>query len=213
MNIWETRYYNAEKDKTESPKTFQIFQQFLQLPIPRSLIKLTQVIYFPNEEIETLRKKQEFKRKYNQIQVFSHLYKFFERAIAYDNYQRELHMQKKLEKVHEWELPELEDAMTVTNIHKDTLKQVHTASEDEFPLTKKAYAERAAQESYTQSVENVYNIVFGGVKQNKNDNTNKDKVDLKQELTADVIQHKSISEKNKENDEYFKQLERDMEKE
>ena len=214
MNIWDERYYNQELDMLESQQTFQLFQHFLKMPLPRNLIKFTQETYFPNNEsTDEFLQSTDFKTKYNRILTHSKRYKWFMRASEYDKYQRDLHFQKKLEKVHEWELPELEDAMTVTNIHKDMLKKIHNADDDDFPLTKKAYAERATQESYSQSVDNVYNIVFGGVKQNKSENTTDKNINLDDtvlEINQKVTHKKSLKEEEQEIREYLKELNMEM---
>ena len=47
----------------------------------------------------------------------------------------------------------------------------------------------------------------------KSENRNSTSLDMEADVKTEIKEHKTIEEKNKENDEYFKQLEKDMEQE
>ena len=53
MQVWEERYTN-NKGKKESKRTFDIFQIYDNLPLPRDIKELTRIIYFPNQKLQDI---------------------------------------------------------------------------------------------------------------------------------------------------------------
>ena len=134
-----------------------------------------------------------------------------ERAEAYDQHLKELHFRTKEKEVMAWESEQLAFARERAKYHLDTMQKIHNANTEDFPLTKKPYAEEANERAYNQSIESVYKILHGGVI--KSENRNSTSLDMEADVKTEIKEHKTIEEKNKENDEYFKQLEKDMEQE
>lgn len=85
MQVWEERYTN-NKGKKESKRTFDIFQIYDNLPLPRSISELTRQVYYPNEKLEKARKNKDWLKKYNSIYSLYYNYDFDERATLHDNY-------------------------------------------------------------------------------------------------------------------------------
>ena len=77
-----------------------------------------------------------------------------------------------------------------------------------FPLTKKAYAEETNERAYNESIDAVYKLLHGGVI--KSENRNSTSLDMEADVKTEIKEHKTIEELKKENDDYFKQLEKDM---
>ena len=202
MEIWEERYCD-EKWGLETPASFRYFTRYLKQNYPRSIEALCKQV---NTEQKSEGKSE---TKLKTFYDYSHKWKWVKRADQYDEYLKQLHFKTKEKEVMEWESEQLKLAKERAKLHSDTLNQIHKAEEDQFPLTKKAYAEETNERAYNESIDAVYKLMHGGVIKSENRNTNKDTV--KQETT--IIEHKTIEEKNKENDEYFKQLEQDMDRE
>ena len=202
MNIWEERYTD-EKFGLETPASFNYFQQYLQQTFPRSIKALCQQI---NSQQESQGKSQ---TKLDTFYKYSQKWKWVERAAAYDEYLKQLHFQTKEKEVMQWESEQLALAKERAKVHSDTLNKIHKADEDVFPLTKKAYAEETNERAYNESIDAVYKLLHGGVI--KAENTNRTDMNLDADVKTEITEHKTIEEKNKENDEYFKQLENDME--
>jgi hypothetical protein len=204
MNIWEERY-NDEKFGLETPASFRYFQMYLQQPYPRSIKALCEQV---NSQQKSQNKSQ---TKIDTFYKYSKNWKWIKRAEAYDQYLKELHFKAKEKEVMEWETEQLKLAKERAKLHSDTLNQIHKADEDLFPLTKKAYAEETNERAYNESIDAVYKLMHGGVIKSENRNRSDMKVDA--EVKQDITEHKTIEEKNKENDDYFRQLEQDMGKE
>jgi hypothetical protein len=204
LKIWEERY-NDEKWGLETPASFNYFQQYLQQTFPRSIKALCQQI---NSQQESQGKSQ---TKLDTFYKYSQKWKWVERAAAYDEYLKQLHFQTKEKEVMQWESEQLALAKERAKVHSDTLNKIHMADEDVFPLTKKAYAEETNERAYNESIDAVYKLLHGGVI--KSENRNSTSLDVDAEVKQDIKEHKTIEELKKENDDYFKQLEKDMEQE
>ena len=203
MNIWEERYTD-ERYGLEQKSSFRYFQKYLQQKYPRSIKKLAEELA---EELAERKRPPSYKTLTN----FSHKWKWRHRAEAYDQHLKELHFKTKEKEVMEWESEQLTFARARAKYHMDTMQKIHQADEKKFPLTKKPYAEEANERAYNQSIESVYKILHGGII--KSENHNSTNLDVDADVKQEIKEHKTIEEKNKENDEYFKQLERDMAKE
>lgn len=204
MNIWEERYCD-EKFGLETVASFNYFQQYLQQTFPRSIKALCKQI---NLQQASQGKSQ---TKLDTFYKYSQKWKWVERAEAYDEYLKNLHFKTKEKEVMAWESEQLEFAKERAKYHLDTMQKIHNASNEDFPLTKKPYAEEANERAYNQSIESVYKILHGGVI--KQENRTKTDMTVDAEVKQDITEHKTIEEKNKENDDYFRQLENDMGKE
>ena len=200
MEIWEERYCD-EKYGLEQKSSFKYFQIYLQQPYPRSIKKLSEDLA---EQLADRKRPPSYKTLTN----FSHKWKWTKRAEAYDEHLKQLHFKTKEKGVMEWESEQLKLAKQRAKIHSDTLNQIHKADEDLFPLTKKAYAEETNERAYNESIDAVYKLLHGGVI--KQENRTKTDMNLDADVKQEIKEHKTIEEKNQENDEYFKQLEQDM---
>lgn len=201
MNIWEERYED-EKFGLETPASFRYFQMYLQQPFPRSIKALCEQI---NKQRASLNKSQ---IKIDTFYKYSKNWKWRKRAEAYDEYLMDLHFKNKKMEVMAWESDQLKVAQERLKVHGETLESIHN-SDDEVPLSKRAYAEEANERSYNQALEAVYKLLYGGVV--RSENINRSDVDLKADVKSDVKVEKSIDELNEENREYlmdiFQQLE------
>ena len=201
MNIWEERYCD-EKFGLETPASFRYFQMYLQQPYPRSIKALCEQV---NSQQKSLNKSQ---TKLDTFYKYSKNWKWIKRAEAYDDYLKQLHFKTKEKEVMEWETEQLKLAKERAKLHSDTLNQIHKADEDQFPLTKKAYAEETNERAYNESIDAVYKLMHGGVI--KSENKNSTDMNLDADVKQEIKQHKTIEEMKKENDDYFRQLEKDM---
>ena len=201
MEVWEERYCD-EKWGLETPASFRYFTRYLQQPYPRSIEALCRQV---NSEQKSQQKSQ---TKLRTFYDYSRKWKWIRRAEAYDEHLKQLHFKTKEKQVMEWETQQLKQAKKRAEIHTNTLKQIHQAEEDIFPLTKKAYAEETNERAYNEAIDAVYKLLHGGIIKQENRNTNKDTMNIKQDTR--ITEHRTIEEKNKENDEYFKKLEQDM---
>ena len=206
MKIWEERY-NDEKWGLETPSSFNYFCQYLQQTYPRSIKALWEQLTNDNANNGTNKRVP----MYKTLREYSAKWKWTKRAEAYDEYLKDLHFKTKEKEVMDWESEQLEYARERAKYHLDTMQKIHKADNDEFPLTKKPYAEEANERAYNQSIESVYKILHGGVI--KAENTNRTDVNLDADVKQDIKQHKTIEELNKDNDDYFRQLDEDMEDE
>lgn len=85
MQVWEERYTN-NKGKKESKRTYDIFQIYDNLPLPRDIKELTRQVYFPNQKLQNIAKSAEFQRRYHSIRSLYTNYDFEARATLHDNY-------------------------------------------------------------------------------------------------------------------------------
>ena len=197
MNIWEERYED-EKFGLETPASFRYFQMYLQQPFPRSIKALCEQI---NKQRKSLNKSQ---IKIDTFYKYSKNWKWIKRAEAYDEYLRDLHFKTKEMEVMAWESDQLKVAQERLKKHGETLESIHNAEDDEFPLTKKAYAEEANERSYNQALEAVYKLLYGGVI--KSENINRTDMSVDADVKSDVKVEKSIDEVKEENKEYLKKI-------
>lgn len=215
MNIWEERYTD-ERYGLEQKSSFNYFQKYIQQPYPRSIKKLSEDLA---EELADKKRPPSYKTLLN----FSHKWKWKKREQAYDEHLKQLHFKAKEKEVMEWESEQLKISKQRINVHTDTLEKIHKAPtenkynangdlvEQGFPLQKKAYAESENQRAYNESLDSVYKLLYGGVI--KTENTNKTDMTVDADVKQEIKEHKTIEELKKENDDYFKQLEKDMEQE
>ena len=204
MKIWEERY-NDEKWGLETTASFNYFCRYLQQEFPRNIEQLCRDV---NSEQES---KGKSKTKLATFYNYSHKWKWVKRAEAYDEYLKDLHFKTKEKEVMDWESEQLKFARQRAKYHLDTMQKIHKADNKEFPLTKKPYAEEANERAYNQSIESVYKILHGGVI--KQENRTRTDMTLDADVKQDIKEHKTIEELNKDNDDYFRQLDEDMEDE
>lgn len=203
MNVWEERY-NDEKFGLETPASFRYFQMYLQQPFPRSIKALCEQI---NKQRKSLGKSQ---MKIDTFYKYSKNWKWVKRAEAYDEYLKDLHFKTKEMEVMAWESEQLKVAQERLKVHGETLESIHN-SEDEVPLSKRAYAEEANERSYNQALEAVYKLLYGGVI--KTENTNRTDMNVEADVTSDVKVTKSIDEVKEENKEYLKKVFKELKEE
>ena len=220
MNIWEERY-TSEKYGLEPPSSYKTFKRLLNdKTLNRNLQKLAEQLVYEKiendkqhskkiqKEYKKLNQKEidkKIKQKYSTISTFSSKYNYKERFKAYDDYYDKEHKRIKKEIIREMELENLNIIKETPKYHADTLSKIH--NDKTTSNIKKAYAEKACTESIKTAIETGYLILDEGTTKTENKNTDEVYADVKTEIT----EHKTIEEKNKENDEYFKQLENDME--
>jgi len=206
MSLWDERYCD-EKYGLERPASFEYFCQYLQQSYPRSIKALWQEL----SDNQSNNKSNKRIPSYKTLREYSAKWKWTKRAEAYDEYLKNLHFKTKEKEVMAWESEQLEYARERAKYHLDTMQKIHNASNEDFPLTKKPYAEEANERAYNQSIESVYKILHGGVIKSENRNTNKDTVDMKQETT--IIEEKSIEEIKKANKQYLKDIFQELDEE
>ena len=190
MALWDTRYCD-DKFGLETKASFQYFTEYLQQDYPRSIKILAENI--------NAKKVQQGKRQIrkNTFYDYSRKWKWKMREQAYDDYLRTLHYQNKEKEIMEWESEQLQYAKQRSNIHNDTLQQIHNADKEEFPLNKKVYAESQNQEAYNKSIDGIYTILHGGIEKRENNNTGTEDVTLHQQIQAQITT-KQVLEDNED---------------
>ena len=233
MEIWEERYYD-EKYGLEPPVSFRHFSRLL-MKNDRNLRKFAEELVYEqiaDEKKRALMKGEEYKKstekqietrirkKYSSVTTNSSKYKYQMRFDAYDNHFKELHIKSKEKEVIEWESEQLKFAKQRCNYHNDTLQKLHEAPERDqkqadgsvikgVPLDKKVDCEAENQRAYDKSLDSVYKLLFGGVMKRENHNHNDNTGEMNINSKFDV---KTLAEEEIEADEYFKNLEREMNK-
>ena len=189
MSLWDERYTD-EKFGLETPASFRYFQMYLQQPYPRSIKALCEQV---NSQQQSLNKSQ---TKLDTFYKYSKNWKWIKRADAYDEYLKQLHFKTKEKEVMQWESEQLALAKERAKYHSDTLNKIHSADEDDFPLTKKPYAEEVNERAYNESIDAVYKLLYGGVSraENKTDLN----MDAKVESDVTVNRLEIVKQKRKE---------------
>ena len=194
MEIWEERFYNEERNKTESYKTFSMFQQFLKMEKPRNLKELTKQLY-PNATTD-----KQLNTKYNSIKRNAMLYKWYERARQYDVHIIQEVDEALIQKFNDFRLAEFDNAtqrvtghnVTYNNIKKNDTEVVVTKNglkerpKRDSDITK---SEKENQEAYSLALDDVIKLLTGGVIRTENKNTDSVKVsaDVKAKLDNKTI--------------------------
>lgn len=198
--IWEERY-NDDEFGLETQASFKYFQEYLKQDFPRSIKALC-------EKINSQKKSQgKSQTKLDTFYKYSQKWKWKKREALYDEHLKNLHFQTKEKEIMKWESEQLKLAKQRTNFHNDTLQKIHEADNGEFPLTKKVYAESQNQEAYNKSIDGVYKILYGGVEKHENKNKNTGELELNQNIRED----KSIKDLEEEYEDYYKELQFELE--
>lgn len=231
MEIWEERY-NDEKYGLETPVSFRHFSRLL-MKNDRNLRKFAEELVYEqiaDEKKEALLKQKEYKnptekqiesrikKRYNSICTNSSKFKYQMRFDAYDNHFKKLHIQNKEKEVIQWESEQLTYAKQRCNYHNDTLQKLHEAPENDQKLPdgtlikginidKKVDCEAENQRAYDKSLDSVYKLLFGGIIKRENHNHNDNKGEMNINNKFDV---KTLAEEEIEADEYFKQLDEEL---
>lgn len=178
MEIWEEKYDSPEHG-LETDTSFRYFNRMLGEPYRNYRTVATKIVMekfqaekedflacHPDEEYKPPADstvKQKIKSTYEQLIDMSSKWKWQKRLLAYDIHVSQKHREQKEKMVLEWEKKQLEIALSRPFIHHETLQQVHGASEDEMPISKRAYAEETNERAYYNSLQAVYSILHSGV--------------------------------------------------
>lgn len=238
MTVWDERYVD-EKNGLERKSSFNYFQRLLkQKTYPRTITNLhkeiiQETIQLNHNNCPTPCNRichvdyddkcpDDFKPKkpikIDTLYDYSRKWKYFKRLDAYDKYLMDLHLKTKEHDVMEWESEQLAMARQRSNFHNDTLQKLHNAPEVDqtqadgtvikgIPVDKKVDSESENQRAYDKSIDSVYKILYGGVtkRENHNHNDNSGELNINNKFKV-----KSLEEEEKEADEYFKELEKEL---
>ena len=178
MEIWEEQYI-SEKYGKEPISAFKMFNRMLAEPNRNYNALAKKMAYeelqaekddflvsHSNDEYEPPSEKKikdRTKAKYTTLKVNSGKYNWEERFNAYDLHISLKHREQKERMVLEWEKEQLQIALSRPFIHHETLQQIHAASEDEMPISKRAYSEETNERAYYNSLQAVYSLLHSGV--------------------------------------------------
>ena len=205
MAIWDTRYED-ERWGLETKASFNYFQQYLKQDYPRTIKQLHDDIKSKILQENQLKNQKKKVIKIETLYNYSLKWKWKRRERLYDEHLKNLHFSMKEKEVMDWESEQLKLAKQRSNFHNDTLQNIHNASNDEMSLQEKVFAEGRNQDSYNRSIDGIYKILYGGVTQHENYNEHKGEFDVNSRVV------KSIEELNQENEDYFKELEKEMDR-
>ena len=199
MEIWGGRYTN-KKGKTESQLNHKRFLIYRDMP-KRTLEKVTQQIFFPEQELsKEFKKSQKFKKKYNVIAKASSDYDWQDRAIADDTHISEQIRNKNANTLTGFFGDELDDAIQLPKIIKIQLNEIVKQETEEIivdgqkitrkirPTDKIAMIQKLVN-SYDTSVKSVGYLGNCGVHktENKNNDSVKVSADAKAKLDNKTI--------------------------
>lgn len=206
MSIWDERYVD-EKYGLETQASFKYFQEYLKQDFPRNIKALCKKI---NSQQKSQGKSQ---TKLDTFYKYSQKWKWKKREKEYDEYLRNLHFKIKEKEVMEWESDQLKKSMMRSDYHNDTFQKIHNSNEEEFPLSKKAYAECQNEKAYNENVNNVYTLLYGGVDKSETKNTNNGEMIVNQKGDFNLNQNvkfENEEEKLERYANYFKQIKEDI---
>ena len=200
MGCYDQSLYTNKKGKTESQLNHKRFLIYRDRP-NRSLSKVTQKIFFPNETLsQELTKTPQYQKKLNVIKRASSDYKWQDRAIAYDNHISEQIRNKNANTLTGFFGDELDDAIQLPKIIKIQLNEIVKQETEEIivdgqkitrkirPTDKIAMIQKLVN-SYDTSVKSVGYIGNCGVHktENKNNDSVKVSADVKAKLDNKTI--------------------------
>ncbi len=202
MEIWEEKY-ESEKYGMETTPSFKLFNRMLAEPnrnyntLAKKLAyeqlqaeKEDFLISNPNDEYEPPSEEEIEKRiksKYTTLKVYSGQWNWEERFNAYDLHISLKHREQKERMVLEWEKEQLQIALSRPFIHHETLQQIHEASEDEMPISKRAYSEETNERAYYNSLQAVYSILHSGVQVVESSQTNEINIKKEEKIISSTI--------------------------
>lgn len=178
MEIWEEKY-ESEKYGLESDASFLMFNRILGETNRSYPAIATKIVYEelqkekeefelknPNEDYQPPSEKQRQNRIYQKthtIRDYSKKWNYQERFKAYDLYISVKHREQKEKMVLDWEKEQLKIALSRPFIHHETLMQVHASTQEDMPISKRAYSEETNERAYYNSLQAVYSILHSGV--------------------------------------------------
>lgn len=202
MEIWEEQFI-SEKYGKEPISAFKMFNRMLAEPNRNYnalakkmayeelqaekddfLVNHTIDEYEPPSEKKI---KDRIKAKYTTLKVNSGKYNWEERFNAYDLHISLKHREQKERMVLEWEKEQLQIALSRPFIHHETLQQIHSASEDEMPISKRAYSEETNERAYYNSLQAVYSILHSGVQVVESSQTNEINIKKEEKIISSTI--------------------------
>ena len=202
MEIWQEKY-TSDKYGEEIDASFQLFNRLLGEPNRNYKVVATKIVYeelraeketfeltHPNEDYESPSEegiKKRINSKYNTINAYSNKWNYQERFKAYDLYVSIRHREQKEKMVLEWEKEQLKIALSRPFIHHETLQQVHEASEDEMPISKRAYSEETNERAYYNSLQAVYSILHSGVQVVESSETQQVNIKKEEKIISNTI--------------------------
>ena len=202
MEIWEEPY-ESEKYGKETESAFLIFDRMLGEPARNLKVMAKKLVY---EDIEAEKdeflidhsideykppsEKQINKRissKYSTLSQYSSSYEWKKRFAAYDLYISLKHREQKEKMVLEWEKQQLEIALSRPFIHHETLEQIHNSSEEDMPISKRAYSEETNERAYYNSLQAVYSILHSGVQVVESSETQQLNIKKEEKIISNTI--------------------------
>ena len=202
MEIWEEKY-ESEKYGLEHDAAFKLFNRMLGEPSRNVSLVAKKIIYeqlqaekedfiatHPNEEYkppsdDAIRARISRKRK--EMYAYSSNFNWKERFNAYDIHISIKHREQKEQMVLEWEKEQLKIALSRPFIHHETLQQIHEASEDEMPISKRAYSEETNERAYYNSLQAVYSILHSGVQIVESSETQQVNIKKEEKIISNTI--------------------------
>lgn len=173
MEIWEERYTNAKGQK-ESKKGFDLFQIYLDMPLPRQLTKFVSQQFFNGDESTELKKSRKFIRKYNSVYKSYQLYDWDERATAHDVWLRRQNDEALVQMFNEFRAEQFPKAVERVNSLNERFEKINH-NNTEIVVTKEGLKERPKrdsdrtrsekenQESYSLALDDAIKLFTGGV--------------------------------------------------
>ena len=202
MEIWEKKY-TSEKYGEEPDASFKLFNRVLG-ETPRDAKTIAKKLIY--EELQAERKdfelynpdkeyeppsdeeiKKRIKGRYQTIKAYSHKFNWKERLNAYDLYISLKHREQKEQMVLEWEKEQLKIALARPFIHHQTLQQIHGASEEDMPISKRAYSEETNERAYFNSLQAVYSILHSGVQVVESSETQQVNIKKEEKIISSTI--------------------------
>ena len=172
MEIWEERYFNEKENFLESPKSFQIFQQFLtELNKPRNVTDLATYRLYGEKKTKPEHRTEEWRKEYRRLRETCTRYKWFDRAAAYDKYWLQKREEAKQDMILDAELkniPILAQRLDAINI--DFQEMLNNNEEKLIDSTK---AKELNTKTLKTAVETLYLLLNGGTVKTENKNTHK----------------------------------------
>ena len=202
MEIWEEKYESAEHGM-EPDASFKYFNRMLSEPYRNysavaKKIALEEIQaeqedflatnpnkeYIPPTEDEI---KKRAKQVYQTLNYYSSKWNWKERMNAYDLYISIKHREQKEMMVLDWEKEQLKIALSRPFIHHKTLQEIHNASEEEMPISKRAYAEETNERAYYNSLQAVYSILHSGVQVVESSETQMTNIRKEEKIISNTI--------------------------
>lgn len=202
MEIWEEKY-ESEEYGLETDGSFKLFSRMLGETNRDNKVVATKLAYEsfqaekeafliqnPNKEYKPPTEeeiKTRIHTKHKTIATYAKKWHYKERFMAYDLYVSLKHREQKEKMVLEWEKEQLEIALSRPFIHHETLNAIHEASEEEMPISKRAYSEETNERAYYNSLQAVYSLLHSGVQVVESSETQQVNIKKEEKIISNTI--------------------------